>query len=166
MSIGLGVWDARAIQAQGSNLNSSHLRELGKGNSWGQGAAGVLGLSSEKRSSKGNMRRCTKIASNTLALQDDIVAKMENLQKWNCVHNVLIFVLLKGKAIIACQDFEIKFILFNKCLRFQRMDMGSFLWPFPFWPFPTFRLAPAFHIIVIILYTIFLEDKSKVLKII
>ena len=62
------------------SLNPSHLREFSEGNGHGQGAIEVLSLSSKKRDSKGNLRRCTKIASITLALQNGNVPKTKNLQ--------------------------------------------------------------------------------------
>lgn len=54
MTIGPIVEKAKAMQAQGSNLNFSSLRELSKG-------------------SGHDLRRCSKIAFNTLALRTGIV---------------------------------------------------------------------------------------------
>ena len=62
------------------SLNSSRLREFSEGNGHGQDVIEVLRLSSNKRDSRGNLRRCTEIASNTLALQNGNIAKKKKLQ--------------------------------------------------------------------------------------
>lgn len=55
------------MQAQGSNLNSSLLRELSTGKSHDGGAAGVT---VRKRRQKGGSGKVQKIVSDTLALQN------------------------------------------------------------------------------------------------
>ena len=63
------------------SLNSSRLREFSEGSGHGQDVIEVLRLSSNKRDSRGNLRRCTEIASNTLALQNGNVAKKKKIAK-------------------------------------------------------------------------------------